>query len=171
MPEDAIKIKKRSLNEFLSTIPKVEKDTNLFADKQSKMNAATVDEKILFYCELCDFDDTANYLPHLATYECVECNDKMCDILAKAHTLQKTTKHHQLVQLTRKPIKKESTDDIPVIKRRKASSDATLCNLHNETFAFFDEQCQRLNCIQCCMTEHQSKEFILSPITIHKIKT
>jgi hypothetical protein len=119
-------------------------------EEESNTNVVTVDETI-FHCEICDVD----YFPHLATYECSTCNEKMCDILARAYRKQKITQHHQLLTLPQN----ESRKDLPVMKKRKDSHDRTFCNVHNATLDIFDEQCQRLNCIQCFMTEHKGTQY------------
>jgi hypothetical protein len=110
---------------------------------------------------------------HPATYTCLECNENMCDLAAKFHKKQKFAKQHHLI-----PLLVEGEIDIPTfttkqgngivgdkpfVKRRKTGTKITkirraLCKEHGKALEYFDEHCQRLNCMDCCMQEHQGNQ-------------
>jgi hypothetical protein len=109
---------KPSLNEFLSSLDRPTAALSVYVDTESSSscNIMSVNDvrsndndsgngnSIIMYCELCmgDTDDSIEEADsaHAASYECLECNEKMCDIAAKYHN--KLMKHHQLIRLIQK---------------------------------------------------------------------
>ncbi len=73
------------------------------------------------------FQATMNCEPcakeHLATWFCTTCQERMCDILAKAHKSQKKTEGHALEQL---PPKREQNTPPPAPARGKSPTPTAL---------------------------------------------
>jgi hypothetical protein len=169
IPEALPKIHKRNLTEFLSSLELKVSPSSSSTECCNVICNGTELENVI-YCELCDPLDEL----HPASYECPECNEKMCDILSKVHGKQKLTKNHILVPLQTEAmiLSKEAknhdinnnncNDDNNNNKRRRIGSviipKSILCKEHAKPLDYFDDLCQQLNCMECCMNEHKGKE-------------
>ena len=87
-------------------------------------------------CEVCEE-------PHDASHRCIECQQHMCDLMAKSHRRQSMSMTHRvvsLVELRADPTLAEAT----VVQ---------VCKTHGKPLELFDMPCRQLLCA-LCMVEH-----------------
>ena len=91
-------------------------------------------------CELCEDDD------HPATHRCLECEEYLCSMLAKAHLKMKFTKGHTVLVLS-------EVDNTPL-------SISVICPDHGEPFKLYDTECKRLVCMLDLALEHNGHKCV-----------
>jgi hypothetical protein len=149
--------KKRSLSEFFSTIEsnKLLSSCTLTSASASTLTSTTgetsnmvqskIENENQFICGVCDDR-------HHATHCCADCGELMCEDGAKFHKTFKATKGHSILLVHDCNLNNEISQN--KIKRNRTDSQL-LCKDHGKSLDFFDEDCKKLNCMDCCMTSHK----------------
>jgi hypothetical protein len=160
---------KRSLTEFMTTT---------CSSTNASAGGSTTSCNIIV-CELCAENNVETH--HAANYECIDCDIKMCNDIAKFHQTYKLTIDHQIVPLQSTATNKKMTTTTSLnrhenpLKRRKtvlktvlSALTNSLCKEHGKTLDYFDEQCQKCICIDCLAKNHKRKLANVS-IMLHKL--
>ena len=79
---------------------------------------------------------------HPATFFCLVCKENMCVTAAECHKRSKISRDHRVV----------TVEELKANPR--LASISVLCEEHNDQFRFFDEDCGRVICGDCCALNH-----------------
>lgn len=79
---------------------------------------------------------------HSAEWYCYDCKQAMCQVVAKTHCKLQACMNHTVVSLT------DGINNHP--------SASALCEEHNQSYRYFDNECQRLICIDCFALSHSN---------------
>ncbi len=88
---------------------------------------------------------------HSAVYRCDICDEFMCETVAQFHLNSKLTKNHHLILLEVTP---DSQVRAKLLSQLNELAPLVTCNLHQEDFRFYDEDCKQLLCRDCAIVTH-----------------
>ncbi|XP_033118574.1 E3 ubiquitin-protein ligase TRIM56-like [Anneissia japonica] len=86
---------------------------------------------------------------------CIDCSDNLCDKCAKAHTLTRVTRNHQVILMS------ELKTDTLVRKSREGNAKIPCQKHSNNHLEYFCQTCQVPVCLGCTVVDHNQRDHCL----------